>query len=138
MDLKFSVLMFKEIRERLESFRMRNRKKTICKIQCFCCSHLTGRKKYVVFLYIWKQKFQLCEIFLIQKTKRKLLRESSKPCNQHKEQERPYRESQQPMCGEPITQTNPRIKHALIPTCKTRSWIPQSNQTTAYLSILRS
>ena len=36
MDIKFGVLMFKEIRERFESFRVRN--------ITFCCSHLRRRK----------------------------------------------------------------------------------------------
>ena len=51
MDIKFDVLMFKEIRERLESFRMRN-------IIVFVAA-VWEEKENVNFLYVWRQKIQL-------------------------------------------------------------------------------
>ena len=59
MDLKFGALMFKKIREMLESFKVRN--------ITFCCSHLRVRKIMCKFsLYIETKISIMLNIFDIE------------------------------------------------------------------------
>ena len=73
MHLKFGVLMFKEIIERLKSFRVRN----ITFFLYFCCSHLKERKKMCKFyLYMETNILIRLNIFNTEDFLESLLREN--------------------------------------------------------------